>query len=380
MSRIRVQLLLTALVVCAACSERTSEHVDRMMVLSPTPLRTFCADSVPIENCQWRRALFIKRSSNGDVAVLDGPTTLYLFRPSGEGRLIGREGRGPGEFQFIADFAIGDSSEITVYDVRQFRADILDRQGRSLQTSGLAFGDELSDIKVLPGRVAFLVVESGDSLAAKVSGSIDVHSIDGAAQSLSVRITTRAQRVKGSEFQPIPKPFAPKVLWDINRQGDIAIGYGDDEEITIHHADGSGKTKVQLFWQTEAVSQLERDSVERAITRLGGRPSTAPGYEARAVELLKQLPARHALSDELILLDGGELLVHRAGTSNGMARWEMFAPSGNHIGSLALARTDRLAYVLADTVGVLHESSDGALSLSEYTMKPSNSLPPTQQP
>lgn len=238
----------------------------------------------------------------------------------------------------------------------------------------------MSDIKVFPERVAFLVVESGDSLAAKVGGSIVVHNIGGAAQSRSIRITTRAQRVKRTEFLPIPKPFAPKILWDINRQGDIAIGYGDDEEITIHHADGSEKTRIHMFWQAAAVLQLELDSVEGAITKPGGRPSTAPGYEARAAELLKQLPARHALSDELILLDGGELLVHRAGTSNGMARWEMFAPSGNHIGSLALARTDRLAYVLADTVGVLHESSDGAQSLSEYTMKPSNSLPPTQQP
>lgn len=363
-SRIRQKALGSCLLLVAACSLPQRVPEIEPPILDHSQVATVCAQSDADADCQWRSVREVTWTESGLIAVLDGPRDIRLFSNSGEPRgALGGSGDGPGEFRFVADMRASHEPAFYALDVRHFRVEVFDTARRVTASIPVPIRPLASGIKLSGKSSAYLEVDPGDSLGAIVPAHISFVSFDSTQAERRVAFTSRAQRRKSSEFQAIPRPFAPELLWDVNATGEAVVGYGDSEELVVYDTLGRPRTTIRGRWPAVRLSSLQRDSAAARLMNPGGRPSASTAYTERTKQLIAQLPEFLPRIQEVRLTSDGAVWLRRNASGAKLMVWEWFDRSGQRVGALPLDAGVRLVGADHDRVALAVSDSTGRVTL-----------------
>ncbi|MEI6741094.1 MAG: 6-bladed beta-propeller [Gemmatimonadaceae bacterium] len=352
---------MLSLTACQSSDETTAIEPP---ILNRIPIVSLCAGTTTAEDCQWRSVRKVAWMENGQIAVLDGPHDIHVFSSTGQPLgPLGRTGDGPGEFRFIADLRLSASPAFIALDVRHFRVEAFDAARRVVSSIPVQIRPLASGTKLSAKSIAYLEVDPADSLGSAVPAHVDFLAFDSTQPPRRVAFTSRAQRRTGSEFQSMPRPFAPEVLWDINSNGELAVGYGDAEEVVVFDTLGQLRTTIRGHWPAARVSTAQRDSAATALMNPGGRPSASAAYTERARQLVAQLPKFLPRVQEMHLTSDGSVWLRRNMANSSKTLWEYYDRNGHRVGALPLEDGVRLVGVERGRIALATTDSNGRITL-----------------
>ena len=298
------------------------------------------------------------RLADGSVVVSDRQN-FRVQRFSAEGEHLwsrGREGEGPGEFEYV-QIAEGCASEesIVVYDIWTTRVYEYDKEGSLVDDYGFLYnGLPLRDFVCAPnGRLAFTgnsvrmgeeVVEPGEVHRVLLSlGSAEMG--DAAATTLRERIPGRERRSMGGGNAMPGSIWSHDVVLAATNDG-VWLGTSDDYEVEL--IDWTGSTIRRIRWQGPDLA-VAREDVDRYRDGLEDsyRDDDDPDWRARFLsrwdwesEIVPDVfPAYH----RLMTGDEGMLWVHDFTRPGEPSEWLGFDEDGRWARTLVLpARTDLL--------------------------------------
>ncbi len=301
------------------------------------------------------------------MLVLDAEHDLLVFdRSGGFTQRLGRRGDGPGEFRAIASIAPRREGGVITFDARHFRIDTFDDTLASVSSRTVVPSIELSAMKVNGTALAMLHIGDADSIGAPADAFVlwvDAATGDTAPP---IRFRARSERPRGSDLQPIPKPFEARLLWDVSDAKDVVVGFSDTDTLHVLDSTGTLVSTLSRPWTPARISRREMDSVRDALLNPGGRPSASPSYRAQVEQLLDGLPREHPRLADVRFSSTRDIWVRRAGRFADSVRWDRFAYTGAYEGTLHLSVRDRLLRVRGDTVFLLVTDTSGVPYLGAF--------------
>ena len=128
---------LVVVVLLMACGEPPASHSEDLQNWSVDPLASSLIGEIDGDpHYLFQRIASVRLTTDGRVAVADlGSASIRIFDGSGEFLVEeGREGKGPGEYQYISSLRIGSDGTMEVYDSRLYRLTRLAPDGSLLDT------------------------------------------------------------------------------------------------------------------------------------------------------------------------------------------------------------------------------------------------------
>lgn len=350
----------------------------RVLCLSACVAAAACAPSErpePDPTGVWETVATIRGDEHGlatvsDVAVL--PTGELAIADAGEHRIawfdstgslvrrVGRQGRGPGEFQMLNSLAVSDRGTLLAYDTRLRRLTEFGTHGELLHThgAGVAFGWKL--IAEAGGELLF-VTETlpGPRLRAQGFGAdsgklVAVHIETGEIRVVaSVPVRTRLAVGDGAASMVISTPFDSPLIVALCGS-DLLTAFGDDNAVRWLRVDGSPATNPLLTHglprpeMTEPVLRAALD--RRAGNQRGSDLAMRAGTE---LEKHRNELRRPYFDAAAIDVDGSVWL------RTGPTTWRHYADDGQTIGTVELPSESRIVSMNAERVVARRDRDDG---------------------
>ena len=294
----------------------------------------------------------LARLEDGRVAVLSrGNRQLYLFEPTGElSRVMGREGRGPGEFGGPAELQYLPPDTLAVWDWWFGPVSYFDTDGDLIRTRSVDLGKVAGAVHGLSAESRRIPLADGsfvtgieeDPTFSPPTGTLvrlpeEFVRVDQeyATRSLGV---WESEEVVGVDIRvenwPKPWPF-PTFL-------DAFLAAGADPP-SIYIADGTRDEIRQFSFAGRLVWIIRRSTAPVPISDEGHRAwvtylATAQGGEDIEEPLLRAIPRRdfHPSVAGLFVDAEGYLWVSgwSASEVGGPDRWSVFSPEGRWLGVL----------------------------------------------
>ncbi len=347
------------LVTIGACrSESGGDSHDESLKLG-LPAEDYCVGSSTTSICDWVAPREVLVLDDASALILDRQSDLSLLRRGDTTVRVGRTGDGPGEFRFIADVAMSDSGDILAFDVRHFRIEQFKRSGKFVRSIAVIPDASLSDLRMSKSALIFLRIDGADSINADVSARVSWLSVANGMPSREYTVKANAQTRKGTDLRPLPRPFAPAVIWDADASGNIAIGFGADPTVRMYDSTSRQMGTIVMNWRPQSISRAEHDSVADALRNPGGRPSPSSAYNAQAEAAIEQMPRLHPLADKLLLGADGMIWIRHAGSVRDSTVWTRFTPDGRRSAELRIASGTRLMGAVKDSVDLLNFDETG---------------------
>ena len=305
---------------------------------------------------------------SGQIHVLDaGNRRVRVFSSSGAPvRSFGREGEGPGEFQFPASLAVDSSGTITVLDFGRRALIRFDSSGtyrdQSVAPPGV-FGPVRAD-----GEAHVFATRRRDS----GTGGFHLRLYRATAQD-----TTELAQVPLPETHSVlyescgvsislPPVFADPPSWDA-RAGRAALS-------------GAPEYMVRIFDQGTEVRHMRRPIEPRAATSeqavrelgdgekwaIGGRPCTVPPEEVveqRGIAEMVPVIGRVAVAPD------GSVWVQREVIGEDVGPVDVFDNAGEYVGTLPPATPWPLAFDAGDGILALETNELGVQSVIVYRIR-----------
>ena len=300
----------------------------------------------------------LARLEDGRVAVLSrGNRQLYLFEPTGElSRVMGREGRGPGEFGGPAELQYLPPDTLAVWDSWFGPVSYFDTDGELIRTRSVDLGKVVADVNGVSAESrripladgSFVIGIEEDPMFSPPTGTlirqpVEFVRIDQeyATRSLGV---WKSVGIVGVDIRvenwPVPWPFDTFL--------DAFLAAGTDPP-TIYIADGT-KDEIRRFsFDGRLVRIIRRSTAPVPVSDEGHRAwvtylSAAQGLAGRDLEepLMRAIPRResHPSVAGLFVDPKGYLWVSEwsAPEVGGPDRWSVFSPEGQWLGVLQAPR------------------------------------------
>lgn len=278
---------------------------------------------------------------DGNVYICDyRANNIKKFNASGKFiKIIGREGQGPGEFNWpsLATFA---KDRLIVWDMRNRRICALTPEGEFITAIKISFevGRPLK-MRSLPN--GDIVIENERSFFGESDKpqecTIEIFSSDlKHKKTIYSHEVWRNKYISSPRTTNIPQPFAPLVSWDVSRNGKIICGYSEKYEIEIHDSD---KGKISFFTHSyEPVKITEKDKKE-FFSRIGSMRSVGDQIVERRKGaddfIIKNtvFPKFKPAFWNFIVDSEGNILVftHRKNKEEMFRRFDAFDSEGNFI-------------------------------------------------
>jgi len=254
----------------------------------------------------------------GRLAVSDR-TRIHIITQDGEPLgIIGRAGKGPGEFSLIGGMAAWPGDSLLVWDPNQYRLTWLSVAGRAGRTAlveappGLAAGEE---IDLVPGPAGVVLVwYPGYVLpdGPPPPYALARHDLDGGLEQELARVPGFAM-IGTSMGVFVPRSlYGPRPLYAVALDGRVAVSDGVEYCVLVLQPDGDSGRPLRIC------RDVERPLVQPEIR--------APDYSAladllsprdldllRSRLLVQEFPERKNAIEELRFDSGGRLWVRRTG-------------------------------------------------------------------
>lgn len=303
--------------------------------------------------------------SRGRIFIADEqkPAITVLSAEGEVLRMIGREGNGPGEFDYIRNVQILPGDSLLVYDMGLERITVfapgLREVAYTISLAMVAPGTYPSWVKKLTGKDAYFAVStapyqaSGDNpakdyerkqvvrlLAASGSVRRDSVLVVRAGQSVLVARRSRSTTITSN-------PFGRPGVLEVGPDGRIYYGFGDSLTIDIYSLRGE---RVGGFSKPYTPPPV----IEEDIDDLFSSESEARTFRATLERFLEvyasgQWPAfKNFIVDDrgrvwVGLIEGR--VVAATGDAAGATEWAVFTPSGTHLCTVQFSKPTELMLV-----------------------------------
>jgi hypothetical protein len=272
---------------------------------------------------------------DGSVYLLDQSNRrIYRFDP--RGRLLdslGRQGKGPGEFEMAAELEVGPAGEVAIADITNRRLTIWRGDQRLEATPTIS--DMVLDLS-WPDSGLFMVTSGWAG-----NGDLEIQRIaPGGGASPYATLPTEGT-------PPVSCTFCDGMVADGGRLFTVA----PDTVFAVYQLDRSGKimrTFTRAGFRLARWSQEELDHLESQARRRGipWNPSS--------------FRLKRPLQQHSIAVDGRQRLWLRPTVGSGPAILDAFAPDGRHLGTLRLGESLQGFAVRGDRMLGWGEDEDGA--------------------
>lgn len=237
-------------------------------------------------------------ASDGRMYVLDGEAS-HVKMLSPEGRLqrtIGREGEGPGEFQWAREIVVGRGDSLYVLDAERDWISVFAPSGVLAYGIQAASEGELPDGLLVPReRAGFLLLyEVLPPPDTEREGTFTVRRIDVSARPADTVLTAHTRdrfpietgRVR--VYMDVPYGRGPHLT--LGPEDALLFGRNDSLRFTRYRLDGTPLTRMSVPFESIPVTPAERtaeleDASGKYRTILDNRmPSTKPAFEQFLVD------------------------------------------------------------------------------------------------
>lgn len=311
--------------------------------------------------------------SKGQAYVVDWGHSggVYVFSRDGAlHREIGREGRGPGEFERLSRVVVSNADTVFAWDEKINRVTIFSPDNYDVVKTVRVSWESRTSPTWLIGAVpeGFLIVFTAMFVTDNPQTDLrrDVYLIDRTGQQrLPVVVPMPTERLvltspgeRESGF--LIMPFSGKPVSRVSDLGLVYSGHGDSTAIIVRSVDGQAKRRIELTYDPVPVTSEDLDKrfkgtsrAYRRILREAGLPKIKPMFQHFVVD------DREHVWVKLSTAYGGNSAV-----------WLIFDEEGNQVNSTELPINVSLEAVRNDRAyGVLTEES-GAEVLVAYTIHP----------
>lgn len=315
-----------------------------------------------------------------DVDVLPGHRIVVLDRQGKkivlfdeEGHLLaqyGREGSGPGEFQYPLELTVTPGGGVTVFDLMNRR---LERFDSTLAPKA----PDPFQVPYFGGRLAFagpyLVLPTTDPT--DLSSSTQILSALGPADSVEiVRYAREAGKPIqlescGMGFSGMPRIFAPTTHWAAGQDGLVVVV-------------GTGRYEVDLYRQPGF--RLER-RIRRAVPAIQATAEMAKASMGGAMRVMTSAGERVCDADEVVEQRGfapqvppisdvavsprGNIYLERWAPKDEPRSIDLLSPDGAYMGTLASGFPFPAAFLGDDRIVVTEEDEMGLRSVVVYRIE-----------
>ncbi|MBN2246664.1 MAG: hypothetical protein JW755_12545 [Candidatus Aminicenantes bacterium] len=338
-------------------------------------------DELTIDESSLPEGLFLE--SIIDIA-LDGAGMLYacdmyahnIKKFTTEGKfikVIGREGQGPGEFNWPWTVAASKDG-IIVFDMRNRRLCALTAEGEHLKSITVQRAEGQPRImKSLPNSDVVIEREiihfgEGDKPQDCV---IQVYAPD-----LTLKKTIISQPVWRNKYRQIQgmftniiQPFSPQVHWDVTSQGNIIFGFSADYTIEIHHVK---KGKLSTFPHKYDPVKVTDEDKEKFFASLTS--STSSGSRTgvpKEIKDMTEFPKNKPAFTNILVDPEGNILVFPSQKISDTPEiiFDAFDPDGTFIGRVKLDSKTAFPYsaeVHSGFVWVIESNEKGLSKIVKY--------------
>jgi len=307
------------------------------------------------------------------IGVLDADAKQVLLYDDQGGLLArtGREGSGPGEFQYPLNIFVGPGDEIFVFDLLNRR---LER-----------FGPDLSLLPSWPfefffsgGSMAFtgpyLVLQTGDQ-PEEIDGRLETLTAASGADTLQIARFIREAggevelRSCGMRFSGMPPIFGPSLRWSANRRGTVAVAGREGFEIDLYRQPGFDLAR-RIRREVPAIPA----TVEMAQASIGEsmKVMTPGGYrvcEAREVVEERGFAPVVPVIAELAISPEGSIWVRRRSAEGQEGSTDVLGPDGAYLGTLPPDSPFPDAFLDEGRILVIEEDELGLSSVVVYRIQ-----------
>lgn len=312
--------------------------------------------------------------ARGNVYIADQYMRLvYVYEPRrGVLRTIGQAGRGPGEFQQPTGITIDARQRLWVRDPALTRFSVFDTAGRLVRTGRREsfywayerlFADDA-------GLIYDVTKHFDDPLQQEVLVIHDTTNtvIDSFPLPHYRELVYEVKAPGGNTVTSYDVPFAPRVVWRVDRLGRLFWGTGERYEILISRPSDRAVTVIRRVVRPEAVTEAEGAAAVDAIRRVARK------VDARVEISEEKIPKTKPAFNAFAIDDEGYLWVHvLRRKSKERSIFEVFSPDGALLGEVeASARLQARMPSFAVGGGYLagaHIDSLGVSSVVVYAVR-----------
>jgi hypothetical protein len=355
-------------VISTDCQSGESTYPSAALhrTLSVERLHLFAGDT--IQDVGFGRIQDIAVDPTGRVYVLDSMIRrVSVHDPEGRTLLVfGREGEGPGEFEYPTRLFLAPPDTIKVFDASLFRVTSFSSSGAALATisppAESRFGQD-PEIRFGPGGELYKLGFEGyqESLISALDG------VKGVIRGRNTIEKWTPPRTDWQKLTDVPGlevyvdlgqsvildvPFAKRPLWAPSREG---FWHADNSryELTSYTSEGAEVCRIQVAWERLRTSNEEREEYY-AAEDLADDSRFSQRDVARTREDRKDIPFpnyKPAISSFLVAQDG-DLWINPVGDSSATSRtsWHVLAPTGRAKGVANLPARFRPFYIVDDRI------------------------------
>lgn len=281
-----------------------------------------------------------------DGRLIGGKQTIQIYNPYGTFiGTIGREGRGPGEFESIENIKIR-SGYLYAYDKIQKRITIFSLKSQEPVHTILLSQDNRANIKEISNSTPspqHYFVQNDTSLLVGFRDPLLAGSPETERYIRYYQVNTRGQITSGEIFRqnyvnfhaspnpPPPSPpslnqllslpFTRNALIAVSRKGYIYSAWTGKFLIKAYSPSGDYQHAIYCSYPNSILDEGDQDKLLKQYHKMGG------AFERKARET--EIPQTWPILDRMLLDGHGRLWVSTIVNDNDHYRWWVFTPKGN---------------------------------------------------
>ena len=295
----------------------------------------------------------LARLEDGRVAVLSrGNRQLYLFEPTGElSRVMGREGRGPGEFGRPAELQYLPPDTLAVWDSWFGPVSYFHTDGNLIRTRSVDLGKVMGEVNGLSAESRRIPLADGSFVTKIVEDDPTLQFLVGTVVRPPIEFVLVDQEYDTRSlgvwegWEVVGVDFGGGLVGPGSTYLDAFLAVGSNPP-SIYIADGTSDEIRQFSSDGRLVRIIRRSTAPLRVSDEGrqawatylARPSTGQRGEARMEVFLRAISRRDFHPPVAGLLVDPEGYIWVSGWSasevGGPDRWSVFSPEGRWVGVL----------------------------------------------
>lgn len=336
------------------------------------------------ENYMFGSAIMFNTDETGNFYVTDWDRKkIVKYDQTGKYILmIGREGRGPGEFRNLSTARFDKAGEIYVTDIADRRISFFDRSGNFLRQVLLpghfddlyitARGDYVSGYTAILEGEAGMAFKAVDGifndrceLVTEFHSSVTERRLPAGRDAVSMA-KFNAGVLSRTAFAPAPRHIQAA-------DGTIFFGYSADYSIDVYSSEGRRMRTIKRAWDPVKINEADKADFATRTARPFIRQLSGIDSENDIRNILKYIdyPANKPAYEDFALMENGWLIV-LMGSGNGKpSLFDLFDARGRYIGQFKAAFPAQrgLFFFKNGKAYAVTTDEEGYKSVKRYAMK-----------
>jgi len=337
---ILIMFLSVVAVVSSIPSEKSLADIYRIGEIRLIPELIIDDKSFP-EDVFFESPVDICFDNKNNIYVCDyEANNIKVLDPSGKfTKTIGRQGQGPGEFEWPFHVAIC-KDRLVVLELSNRRISVLNPEGEFIKSVQIARHEgRPRKIRALP---------NGDFVIEKVKtyyGNnekpqeriIEIYSPEiERKKTLFTQVVWENKYIFKPVSTNVPQPFTPRVYWDVSPEGKIFIGFSEDYIIGIYDKEKGRLSSFSHEYEPVKITEEDKKTWFAGMTSTtpSGITQGAPDYIVKNTKFPKHKPPYNHIT-----VDGeGNILVfpYQKDYVKDVRNFDAFDPEGKFISNVQI--------------------------------------------